>query len=89
MVDSRIIEELSLKIKGMYRSSPASDWEESSRALLQGVLSKLELVSRDEFDVQADLLRDTRRKLDVLQDRVDLLEKSLIDLENLLHKRNN
>ncbi|NBW61601.1 MAG: accessory factor UbiK family protein, partial [Methylophilaceae bacterium] len=44
-------------------------------ALLQSTFSKLALVSREEFDVQSEILRQTRAKLDALQTLVDELEK--------------
>ncbi len=74
MLNNQILQDLSLKIKELYSSSPLSDLEKNIHALLQGAFTKLELVSREEFDVQADILRVTREKLDLLQKRLDILE---------------
>jgi ubiquinone biosynthesis accessory factor UbiK len=74
MLNNQILQDLSLKIKELSSSSPLSDLEKNIHALLQGAFTKLELVSREEFDVQADILRVTREKLDLLQKRLDVLE---------------
>ena len=46
------------------------------RALLTGFLSRLDLVTREEFDVQAEVLRRTREQLTQLETKVSLLERS-------------
>lgn len=74
MLSNQILQDLSLKIKELSSDSPLSDLEKNIHALLQGAFTKLELVSREEFDVQADILRVTREKLDLLQKRLDVLE---------------
>jgi BMFP domain-containing protein YqiC len=43
------------------------DAEKNLHALLKSVFTKMELVSREEFDVQAAVLRSTREKLDALE----------------------
>lgn len=79
---TQIFEELSIKIKELVDSSPVADTEKNLRALLQGAFTKLELVNREEFDVQADLLRHTKEKLIQLENRLN-------DLESVLQKNNN
>ncbi len=81
IVNTQILEDLSNKIRELVNSSPASDVEKNLRALLQGAFTKLELVNREEFDVQADLLRRTKEKLAKLEIRVN-------ELEALLQKNN-
>jgi ubiquinone biosynthesis accessory factor UbiK len=81
MLNAQILEDLSNKIRELVNSSPAADAEKNIRALLQGAFTKLELVNREEFDVQADLLRRTREKLARLETRVS-------ELESLLQKNN-
>lgn len=89
MLRTKLIEELSNKIKGMVSSSPLDDLDRNIHALLQGAFTKLELVSKDEFDVQADLLRLTRDKLEKVQSRLDALELKLQAQSDALHKNNN
>ncbi len=70
------IEDLSAKIRLLLQDSPSADLEKNLNALLQSTFSKLALVSREEFDVQSEILRQTRLKLDALQKLVDELEKN-------------
>lgn len=55
------------------------DLERNLRAALQSALGKLDLVTREEFDVQAAVLARTREKLEALEGRVATLEKALLD----------
>ena len=50
------------------------DVEQNFRAVLQGGLSKLDLVSREEFDVQQAVLARTREKLEAMEARLQALE---------------
>ena len=74
MINTQVIDDLSRKIREMADSGPVADAEKNFRALLQGAFTKLELVNREEFDIQADLLRRTREKLAQLETRLDELE---------------
>jgi len=87
-LNTQLLNDLSNKIREMAKSSPLDDVEHNIRALLQGAFTKLELVSRQEFDVQADLLRVTRQKLDEISTHLEIAEKNLISLQKLLHKNN-
>lgn len=71
-----VLSEMSNKIKEMMGNSPIADIEKNINALLKGAFTKMELVSREEFDVQAEVLRNTREKL-------VMLEKKLAELEAL------
>jgi BMFP domain-containing protein YqiC len=51
-----------------------NDLEANFKAILQAGIAKLDLVSRQEFDVQAGVLRRTREKLEALEGRVAALE---------------
>jgi len=51
-----------------------TDLEKNFRAVLQGNLERLDLVTREEFDVQAQVLARTRQKLEALEQRVAELE---------------
>jgi ubiquinone biosynthesis accessory factor UbiK len=82
MLNTQFIEDLSIRIKEMSKTTPIGDLEKNLRALLQSAFTKMELVSREEFDVQADVLRQAREKL-------DLLDAKLSELEIMLQKSNN
>jgi hypothetical protein len=53
------------------------DMEKNLRAALQAALTKMELVTRDEFEVQSAVLQRSREKLEALEARVAELEKQL------------
>ncbi len=74
MLESHKINELSNKIKEIINSSPLADVEKNINALLKSVFTKMELVSREEFDVQAEVLRNTRQKLELLEGKLTELE---------------
>ncbi|WP_291990789.1 accessory factor UbiK family protein [Candidatus Accumulibacter sp. ACC007] len=75
MLDPRILEELGARLGGIIAASPAADIEKNARSLLASVFSKLDLVSREEFDIQTQVLRRTREKLKALELRLDSLER--------------
>lgn len=74
MLNVEKINEISNKIKEMVKNSPLDDMEKNINALLKGVFTKMELVSREEFDVQTEVLRNTRQKLELLEARLAELE---------------
>lgn len=76
MLDSQKINEISNKIKEVVGSSPLGDVEKNINALLRGIFTKMELVTREEFEVQAEVLRNTRQKLELLEARLAELESA-------------
>jgi BMFP domain-containing protein YqiC len=75
MPDPKIFEELCARLSALIAASPAADIEKNVRALLSGFFARLDLINREEFDVQARVLQRTREKLDTLEERVARLEK--------------
>jgi len=55
--------------------SVRSDLEKNFRSVLQSGLDKLELVTREEFEVQEAVLQRTREKLEALEERLKEMEK--------------
>ena len=76
MLDPKILEDFSQRLSALIAASPAADIERNARALLASVFEKLELVSREEFDIQTQVLQRTREKLKALEARLDELEKT-------------
>jgi len=74
MLNAKIFEDLSAKLSEAANSGPAKDIEKNMRALLAQGFAKLDLVTREEFDVQAQVLARTREKLTALEARVAELE---------------
>ena len=78
MIDPKMLDDLAQRLA---RTVPAgvlsvkSDLEENFRSILQSGLVKLDLVTRQEFDVQVAVLRRTREMLEKLEARVAALER--------------
>ena len=74
MLNSKTLDELAARIGKALEASPAKDIEKNVKALLQSALSRLDFVTREEFDVQVEVLRKTREKVERLEARVAELE---------------
>ena len=74
MLNNEKLNEISNKIKEIVKDSPLPDIEKNIDALLKGMFTKMELVTREEFDVQTEVLKRTRQKLEEL-------EKKLFEIE--------
>jgi BMFP domain-containing protein YqiC len=74
MLNAEKLNEISNKIKEVVSGSPLGDVEKNMHALLKSVFTKMELVSREEFDVQAEVLRNTRQKLEQLEAKFAAVE---------------
>jgi BMFP domain-containing protein YqiC len=74
MLDTKMIDELSRRLSGLIAQSPLPDLEQNLKPLLQSVFSKLDLVTREEFDVQTQVLQRTRAQLEQLEQRLAALE---------------
>ncbi|HWK72742.1 MAG TPA: accessory factor UbiK family protein [Povalibacter sp.] len=76
-MDPRFIDDLARRLAGTVPESLTAvrrDLEANFKAVLQAGLAKLDLVTRQEFDVQAGVLRRTREKLEALEARLAAFE---------------
>ena len=76
VANEKLIDEISGRIKDVMARTPAADIERNLRAMLDPLFARLDLVAREEFDVQAAVLARTREKLTMLEARVAELEKA-------------
>jgi BMFP domain-containing protein YqiC len=74
MLNNEKLNEISNKIREIVKNSPLPDIEKNIDALLKGMFTKMELVTREEFDVQTEVLKRTRQKLEEI-------EKKLFEIE--------
>ena len=74
MQNPRLFEEINERVRAVLAQSPAADIEKNLRAMLTSLFSRLDLVTREEFDVQREVLARTRQKLTELEARVATLE---------------
>jgi len=75
-MDNRALDEISNRIRYLISNTPAGDMEKNLRALLSATFAKLDLVTREEFDVQREVLLRAREKITQLEARVAELERS-------------
>jgi len=77
MVNEKLFDELGARIKEVLANSPVRDIEKNMRAMLSATFARLDLVTREEFDVQSEVLARTREKLVQLEARLAELEKGV------------
>lgn len=70
----KFLDDLADKVGSLIANSPLQDVEKNVKAALSGAFARLDLVTREEFDVQREVLARTRAKLDALEARVAELE---------------
>ncbi|MBI5108513.1 MAG: accessory factor UbiK family protein [Rhodocyclales bacterium] len=74
MLNPKLLDEMSSRVSSLLASTPAGEVEKNLRAALGSLFAKLDLVTREEFDVQREVLARTRAKLQALEARVVELE---------------
>lgn len=79
MINPKLLDELATKFSGLLANTPAAEVDKNMRALLSSAFSRLDLVSREEFDVQQGVLAKAREKLTELEARLAELEKKKQD----------
>lgn len=73
-MDHKLLDEINEKIRAVMAQSPAADLEKNMRAMLAALLGRLDLVTREEFDVQRQVLARAREKITQLEVRLAELE---------------
>lgn len=82
MFDTKFIDDLVKRLSDAMPSNVQqfkNDLERNFRAVLKSAFDKLDLVTREEFDVQKNVLAKTRSKLDTLEKHIATIEKKLVD----------
>jgi ubiquinone biosynthesis accessory factor UbiK len=72
---TRMVDEIGDRLRQVFEASPAKDVEKNVRAVLANVFSRLDLVTREEFDVQREVLLRTRERLAELEQKVAAMER--------------
>ena len=75
MDKKKIFEDLYSNINQMIVNSPVKDIEKNIRALITQAFSKLDLITREEFDVQAAMIAQLQDQVNLLQTRLDNIAK--------------
>lgn len=74
MPDPKLFEEMSARISAALAGTPAADIEKNLRALLMSGFAKLDLVTREDFEVQKEMLTRAQARLAALEARLGELE---------------
>lgn len=77
MLNNKLFDEISSRISQLAANTPAAELEKNAKALLMSAFSRLDLVTREEFDLQRELLAKAREKLDALEAEVTRLASQL------------
>jgi len=75
MNKTSFLDDLQDRVSAVIQQTPAADLQKNLKALLTQQFARLELVTREEFDVQAAVLKRTREKLAGLEKRLTELEQ--------------
>lgn len=78
MADTKLFEDIDRRMREIFARSPAADLEKNMRELIASAFSRLDLVTREEFDVQREVLARTRAKLQELEEKLAELEKKSV-----------
>jgi BMFP domain-containing protein YqiC len=76
-LDTKGIDEISKRVQELVANTPVEDIQRNLRALMTSWFSRLDLVTREEFDVQQAVLQRTRERLAGMEARVSELEQSI------------
>jgi BMFP domain-containing protein YqiC len=82
MLDPKFIDDIARRLTGALPASAKAvqdDLEKNLRASMQSVFTKMDLVTREEFDVQSKVLARSRAKIDELEKQVAALEERLLE----------
>ena len=75
-MNTRLIDDISERINAFLRNTPAADIQKNLKAALTQAFTRMDLVTREEFDIQSQVLARTREKLTQLEARVADLERN-------------
>ena len=76
MLKQQINDKLNQHLGELLKNNPLQDAEKNIKAIIVAILNKLDLVTREEFDVAQKLLRETRSKLDEIEIQLQELTSS-------------
>jgi BMFP domain-containing protein YqiC len=70
-------EDVQKKVSDAVKDSPAKDLEKNVRGLMNQGFQKMDLITRQEFDIQVQVLAKTREKLEELEAKVEALQAKI------------
>lgn len=85
MINLEKLNDFSNKIKEIAESSPINDANKNMHALLKSMLTKMELVTREEFEIQTEVLKKSQANINALEQKIQQLEQIIKSLESSQH----
>ena len=76
MLNPKFLEDLSARIAAVLAATPAADIEKNLRVLLASALARLDLVTREDFEIQKELLARAQSRLAALETRLAEIESA-------------
>ncbi len=76
-MNDKLLGDIAARLAQLAANNPAKEFEKNSRSLLGTAFARLDLVTREEFDVQSEVLARARARVSELESRVDELEARL------------
>jgi BMFP domain-containing protein YqiC len=73
-MNTKFIEDLNARIVTFLQQTPVADVQKNMKAMLSSTFAQMDLVTREEFDIQTEVLKRTREKLAALETRIAALE---------------
>ena len=74
-MNEKLLDDLNERISALLRNTPAAEVQKNLKAMLAQALGKMDLVTREEFDIQTQVLARTREKLTALEARLAQVEQ--------------
>ena len=75
-MDQKTLSDINERLREVFANSPAADLEKNLKAMVSGLFARLDLVTREEFDVQRQVLLRTREQLTRLEAQLAALERT-------------
>ena len=69
------LDELTAQLKALLAGNPGDDLQKNLRATLSAGLARMDVVTKQEFDIQREMLNVLRAQIEALSDKVDVLER--------------
>jgi len=75
------LEDLQRNVSDLIARSPAADVERNVKAVMSQAFTKMDLITREEFDIQADMLARAQERIEQLNSQLQLLDARVTALE--------
>ncbi len=79
MSNPNFLDEISKRLGDLLAATPAKDLEKNAKTMFVNLLGRMDLVTREEFDVQREVLARARERLAALESRIAELESRLAE----------